>query len=374
MTEFRVLHVIATNSRRGAELFASDLIRALSGDGLSQHVAVIRGSRSGRVEYQAPSTVLPSGLPGMNLDPRGLRALGRLVQLWKPDVVQAHGGEPLKYVALSSRIPRRQIVYRRIGSAPRWITQGPRRAMHSLLMRRASRVVVVAEALRRETIDLFRVPEERVVTIPNAVDDRRMKPTKGRLATRRALGISPEARVILSLGALAREKDPLGHLEITGALLREDPATFHLFVGQGPLRGKLEREVGGLNLDRQVRVLGSRNDVPDILGSSDVLLVASSIDGMEGMPASVIEAGMAGVPVVSYALAGIPEIVVDGETGRLLPQGDVGALRRALSALLEDTSARDLMGKAARERCMSLFDINAVAPRYLALYQELAAS
>jgi glycosyltransferase involved in cell wall biosynthesis len=371
MTEFRVLHVIATNRRRGGELFASDLIRALSGDGLSQHVAVIRGSRDERVEYQAPSTVLPSGLSGFNVDPRGLRGLGRLVKSWKPHVVQAHGGEPLKYAVLVPGVRRRNLVYRRIGGAPRWITHGPRRAMHAVLMRRAARVVVVAEALRRETIELFRVPERRVVTIPNAVDAARLGSTKSRGAARGLLGIPQDAGVILSVGALTWEKDPLAHLEVTQDILRADARALHLFAGEGPLRPALEGKVNELGLGKQVRILGSRNDVPELLAASDIMLLASAV---EGMPGSVIEAGMLGVPVVGYALAGVPELVADGETGRLGPPGDVDALRQRVEDLLKDSTLRERMGIAARERCMSLFNINAVAPRYLALYEEVAAS
>lgn len=371
MTDFRVLHVIATNRRRGGELFASDLIRALSGNGLSQHVAVIHDSRDERVEYQAPSTVLPSGPSGLNVDPRGLRGLGRLVNSWKPHVVQAHGGEPLKYAVLVPGVRRRNLVYRRIGGAPRWITHGPRRAMHAVLMRRAARVVVVAEALRLETIELFRVPERRVVTIPNAVDTARLGSMRNPGTARRLHGIPQDARVVLSVGALTWEKDPLAHLEITRELLRADARALHLFAGEGPLRSALEEKVNELGLGEQVRILGSRNDVPDLLAASDVMLLASAV---EGMPASVIEAGMVGVPVVGYALAGVPEIVVDGETGRLVSERDQGELRRALASILNDASARDRMGKAARQRCTTRFDIHAVAPRYLALYRELGAS
>lgn len=370
MTEFRVLHVIATNRRRGGELFASDLIRALSGDGLSQHVAIIHDSRGERVEYQAPSTVLPSGESGLNVDPGGLRGLGRLVKSWKPHVVQAHGGEPLKYAVLTPGVRRRQLVYRRIGGAPRWITRGPRRAMHSLLMRRAARVVVVAEALRRETIELFRVPEGHVITIPNAVDAARLGSMKSRDTARRLLGIPRDARVVSSVGALTWEKDPLAHLKITQDILRADARAVHLFAGEGPLRAALKRSVREQGLEERVHLLGNRDNVPDLLAASDAMLVASAV---EGMPASVIEAGMVGVPVVGYALAGVPEIVVDGETGRLVSRGDEAGLRQALASILNDASARDRMGKAARERCMTLFDIDSVAPRYLALYRELGA-
>ena len=80
-------------------------------------------------------------------------------------------------------------------------------------------------------------------------------------------------------------------------------------------------------------LLGARDDVPDLLAASDVLLLASRT---EGMPACVIEAGIAGVPVAGYALSGVPEAVVSGETGLLVPPGDRDALVEAVDTLIGD--------------------------------------
>ena len=80
---------------------------------------------------------------------------------------------------------------------------------------------------------------------------------------------------------------------------------------------------------------------------------------------------MAGVPVAGFAIAGVPEVVVDGETGMLAPPGDVEGLARQVSALLGDQQRRRGMGKAARERCLARFEIGHIAPRYLSLYEEV---
>jgi glycosyltransferase involved in cell wall biosynthesis len=90
------------------------------------------------------------------------------------------------------------------------------------------------------------------------------------------------------------------------------------------------------------------------------------------MPACVIEAGMVGLPVAAYALSGVPEVVVDGETGRLASPGDVRALAAALRELLHDDEQRRRMGEAASDRCRERFDIEVVAPRYLDVYEQVA--
>ena len=365
--------MVATSQRRGAELFVSDLVRQLNRAGVEQCVAVLRASEGAAVAFEAPTVLLRSDgwrVPGLRIDPRTARDLRTLIARLAPDVAQAHGGEALKYLALC-KTRGLSVVYRRIGAAPPWLKRGPRKVAYARLMRRASTVVGVAEEVARETVETFGLPPAKVVAIPNAVDAERMRPATGREETRRLLGIPPSAGVVLSLGALTWEKDPSGHLEITAPLLEERCEAIHLFVGDGPMKRGLEDEVRARHLGSRVRLLGTREDVPDIMAASDVLLIASAV---EGMPGSVIEAGIVGLPVAGYAIAGVPEVVLDGVTGKLAPVGQAERLRALLRELLMDEDGRRTMGAAARERCLSMFDIPAVALRYLELYQELTVA
>jgi glycosyltransferase involved in cell wall biosynthesis len=368
----RILHLIATGQRRGAEVFASDLVAALDAQDLHQRVAVLHGAPPWAVGFGAPVTGLRADrhpLPVSPLQAGALRALRRLLREWRPDLIQAHGGEPLKYaVAAASRRP--PIVYRRIGSVS-WVSTGPKRAFYARLVRRAARVVAVAGSVRAETIDAFGLPPQQVVTIPNGVDPRRLEPTRGRDATRAALGVPSRATVVLSLGALSWEKDPLGHLAATAPLLRRRPGAVHLFAGDGPLRADLQAAAGREGLKDRVLVLGSRDDVGDVLAASDLLLFASRT---EGMPASIIEAGMRGLPVAGIALTGVPEVVEDGVTGLLVPPGDHDGVRTAVGRLLDDPWLRASMGDAARVRCRDRYGIAAVAAAYRAVYEELAGA
>jgi len=367
----RLLHVVATGQRRGAEMFAADLVGALEGDGIDQRVAVLRGSTLA-VDFPSPVSVLRNGgwrVPGVRVDLGTLGALRGLVDDWRPDVVQVHGGEPLKHALLAARGSGTPVVYRRIGSAPPRITRGPGRFAHGQLMRRAARVVAVAEALRRETIELFRVPPGQVLTIPNAVDAQRLQRDGPPRDVRAMLDIPSDAGVLISVGALTWEKDPQAHLEVSNLVRQQLPGVVHLFVGDGPLRPELERAIHERGLESQVRLLGARDDVPDLLSAADVMLLASRV---EGLPGCLIEAGLVRLPAVAFSLAGVPEVVEDGRTGFLAPPGDIRKLARIASRLLVDPGLRVSMGRAAEKRCLSRFDIRVVAPHYRDLYGELA--
>jgi glycosyltransferase involved in cell wall biosynthesis len=351
-------------------MFASDLVAALDRLGVEQAVAVLRAGPPA-VPFEVPVTMLGADgrpLPGLRMRLGAVRALRALVRERRPDLVQAHGGEPLKYGLAAAGAP---VVYRRIGSSAGWLSSSPRRLVYGRLIRRAARVVAVSSETARETAAAFRLPPAQVVTIPNGVDLRRLEPRRGRAATRAALGVPPDAAAILSLGALTWEKDPVGHLETSAPLLARHPGAVHVFAGDGPLRAELAAAADRLGVAERVRLLGSRDDVADLLAASDVLLFASRT---EGMPASVIEAGVAGVPVAGTALAGVPEVVVDGETGLLAAPGDRDGLRAALERLLGDERLRAAMRQAASARCRERFGIDAIAGAYLALYEELAGA
>ncbi|MGH2664058.1 MAG: glycosyltransferase family 4 protein [Actinomycetota bacterium] len=367
---------MATSELRGAEMFAGDLVRGLSASTEDQMVAILRGSAGPAAQFDAPWAALGgngSSLPGLRMHLGALWRLRALVRRWRPDVIQAHGGEPLKYAVSATRAaPRVPVVYRRIGAAPRRLARGAPRAAYGALIRRASRVVAVAEAVRQETVDIFRLSPARVVTIPNGVDPQRMKPTTSREETRRALGIEPNRAVLVSLGALTWEKDPLAHLDVSTRVARERSDVVHLVIGGGPMHQAIQTAIDERGLRGRVLLVGPRKDVPDLLAAGDVLVFASRSDGMEGMPASVIEAGMAGLPVAAYSVAGVSEVVADRETGLLVQPGDVAGLARSATAILGDPALLQRMGAAARSRCSELFDIRRIAPRYLEVYREVA--
>lgn len=373
LSGMRVYHVIATGQRRGAEVFAADLIERLEAMGTTQRLGILRDDYPVSLPFRAPVAQLRAGrrsLPGLRIDPRAAARLRKELRGFAPSLVQAHGGEAFKYAIAATVGMDVPIVYRRITEVPEPARRGLTRIAHGWLMRRADRIVAVADYVRRETTDLFQVPGELVVTIPGGADPARFR-SRGGDRTRRALGISPDAHVFLSLIALKWEKNPSAHLEVASRVLARDPGAIYLIAGDGPLRAEVEEEVRARGLEHRVFVLGNRSDVPDLLAASDAVLLASAL---EGMPGCLIEAGMAGLPSVAYDLAGISEVVVDGETGFLVPPGDVEGLATRLGELFADDGIRSRLGDAALGRCVGLFDLGAVVDGYVRVYRSLEDS
>lgn len=363
----RVLHVVATGTRRGAELFASDLAATLP-DWVDQRFMVLHPPVSDGLFERRGVRLVDSHLvvPGLGLDLRAVADLRSEMTRWRPHVIHAHGGEAFKSVAAAGVGLSVPVLYRKIGSAPPWIRSGLRLRAHRRLLKRADLIVAVAESIRRELISLFRIREEQIVVVPRGVDASRLLPTRARDQVRRELGVEADAPVVLSLGALNWEKDPLTHLRITLPEVRSGRLV-HVFAGDGPLRAELEHAVTLEGVNDRVRILGPRSDIGDLLGASDVMLLASRT---EGMPGCLIEAGMAGLPSVAFDVAGVTEVVAHERSGFVLPVGDLEGMRRALLKLAGDPGRRASMGDEARRRCEG-FDIAHVARRYEEVYLQM---
>jgi glycosyltransferase involved in cell wall biosynthesis len=338
--------------------------------GVTQRLGIVRDDYPVSLGFRAPVTQLGAGrraLPGLRIDPRAVMRLRKELRAFRPSLVQAHGGESYKYALAATLGTDVPVVYRRITEVPEAARRGLTRAAHGWLMRRADRIVAVADYVRQETTDLFQVPGDLVVTIPGGADPERFRSRAGG-RIRRELGIARDAHVILSLIALKWEKNPSAHLEVAARVLARDDRAVFLVAGDGPMRSEVEEEVRARGLAGRVLVLGNRSDVPDLLAASDAVLLASSL---EGMPGCLIEAGMARLPSVAYDLAGISEVVVHGETGFLVPPGDVEGLAARLVELFEDEALRSRLGEAASARCVGLFDLGAVVDGYARVYRSL---
>jgi glycosyltransferase involved in cell wall biosynthesis len=138
-------------------------------------------------------------------------------------------------------------------------------------------------------------------------------------------------------------------------------------AGDGPDRPALEAEIDRLGLSDHVELLGTRDDVPELLASSDVFVLSSD---SEGLPMSVLEAMAAGLPVIASAVGGVPEAVRDGETGALVPPRDSAALARALRRLVADPALRERLGDAGRRRVEEEFSLARFEREHLELYRK----
>jgi glycosyltransferase involved in cell wall biosynthesis len=200
---------------------------------------------------------------------------------------------------------------------------------------------------------------ERTVVIHNGIDTRLFEQARhGRV----------RVPTVVSVGRLAAQKD-VGTL--IRALAKLERGSYRaLLIGSGPDEEDLRAEIDRLGLRDSVQLLGDRHDVPRILSHADVFALASIY---ECLPISVLEAMAAALPVVATRVGGVPELVVNGKTGFVVPAKDPDAFADALRLLLADRELRRQLGHAGRSRVESHFSVERFRDEHVKLYRrELA--
>ncbi|HEY2620472.1 MAG TPA: glycosyltransferase family 4 protein [Acetobacteraceae bacterium] len=298
---------------------------------------------------------------------RAFRALVRLFRAERPDLVHAHmpiSGFLARMAAWWAGVPR--IAYTGHGFWFNFPGSWPRSvigfAMEWLAARVTGTFLTVSEA---EAHDARRLHIHRgAVAVGNGRDPARFRPDPAaRERIRAALGVPDGQVVVLAVSRLVWHK---GYPELAAAMRMVPGAALwvageRLTSDRGPDMAALLRDAG---LGERLRLLGYREDVPGLMAAADIFALPSRF---EGLPMSVIEAMLTGLPVVATDIRGPAEQVVPELTGLLVPPGDASALAAALQRLAGDASLRASMGEAGRARAVERYDEAKVLVRTLDL-------
>lgn len=377
----RIVHV--ATSDMAIRYLLLDQIRYLASRGHDVSAASGSGPWVGAVRASGVrlDTVPLTRRVSVGADVRALTALARLFVDLRPDIVHTHTPKASllgQWAALLARVPYRvhtihglYLPARSRGLARRtflWLERLTMAPAHLVLSQNAEDL----ETCRRERL----AAPSKLRPLGNGVDlDRFHPPDPARRdSIRAALGIAPGTPVVGIVARLVREKGYLDLFAAVPKVVERVPGTVFLVVG-GVEPEKEDRidpsDERITRLGTAVRLLGHRDDVADLYPAMDLLALPSH---REGFPRAPMEAAATGIPVVATDIRGCREAVVEGETGRLVPLGDVESLARALADLLEDEPRRRAMGAAARALAERRFDQRDVFERIAAAYDELAAS
>ncbi|MCD6351305.1 MAG: glycosyltransferase family 4 protein [Armatimonadetes bacterium] len=223
----------------------------------------------------------------------------------------------------------------------------------------------VQEHLRRA--GLTRIPLE-VVYNGVLVDEAAARRPPEEVGQELSLGGGP---IIACMASLTARKGQLYLIEALARLRQRWPGLRCLFLGEGPLRRRLQRRAAALGLQDMVHFLGFREDRFDVLQLCELTVLPSI--GIEGFGLAVIEAALLGLPTVASDLPGLNEAVLDGETGLLVPPRDPEALATAIGRLLSNVELRRNLGVQARRRARADFTIERMAERIEEVYARLLA-
>jgi glycosyltransferase involved in cell wall biosynthesis len=375
--KLRVLTLVdSIDSQGGGESLAREITTRLDKDRFEATLCATRWRPS--PEYSGTLAELErAGVGFVGLERRSrldLRPWGTVLRMIRGgvDVLHSHKFGSNVWAAGLSTLSRPPVF---VAHEHTWSYSGDRLRMlldRRLIAPRADAFVAVSRDDQRKMVEIERIPSEKTRFIPNGIDPAPSPKDAGK-GIRRELGLGVDQPVIGTVATLRAQK-ALDVLIESALILREEfPDLAVLIAGGADPRAaeeaaRLEALADRLGAGQTVRFLGPRDDVPSLLTALDVAVISSDY---EGSPLSAMEYMEAALPVVATRVGGLPDIVVDGETGFLVPPRDPAAIAAAVTRLLADQDLAGRMGEAGQRRRRAEFDLSATVRRVEELYEEL---
>ncbi len=313
---------------------------------------------------------LPVSLMSMRKSryPQAIVRLGGLLQQHRPAILQVNSSRDSWIGSIAARLvrPRPKVLRIRHISAPL-----NRNLTTRLLYRRLFDMVVVTggEKTKRELIERDGLAADRVAAFPIGLDVEYFRPASPARDLRQELSL-PKGHLLVGLISYLRTYK--GHeyfIEAARTIAaKRDDVTF-IIVGEGPEEQPIRRLIERLGLAARIRMLGFREDLLNVFRSLDVFAIPS-VEG-DTIPQVLMQALAIGIPVVSTTVGSIPDVVIEGETGFVVPPRDAGALADRIVTLLDDAGLRVRMGTKGRSLVESAYSIGKMLDRMETVYQNL---
>ncbi len=267
---------------------------------------------------------------------------------------------------------------KRLAGIPVWVTSRrdlgfKRKEIYDRIFRLSSRdcnkCVENCNAVKEQTLQKERLPEEKIEVIYNGMDFSPYQKSDNENALRKEIGIDNQTFLV---GMIANFNFEIkGHqffIEAAKRVSEQVPNVEFLLVGDGALRQRFEKLSEELGVRQKIHFLGKRSDIPVILSSLNISVLCSTNEGFSNV---ILESMAAGKPVVATYIGGNTELVSDGVTGYIVPPSDSMALAHAILVLLREPDRAKIMGRSAIAKVQNSFTMAAMVERYERLYQSL---
>ncbi len=362
----KVLYVITNGNLGGAQVHVNALIAGLPLN-IEAHVAM--GEHLWLWDELQKLAVHLIDLPSLIrpispiTDLKALFGLVKIIREVGPDLIHCHSSKASFLGRIAGKICRVPVVFTVHGWSFTVGVSSRKRFVYQLLERLAAKwtnkIICVSEFDRLLALDAMPESAHKLITVYNGVVDLARPPV--------AAGKQGPMRLAM-VARFCEQKDHPLLLKALAVLKEQGIRVSLILIGEGPDMAYNEKLAADLQLNDDVVFLGLRLDVEQLLAECDVYVLTSN---WEGLPLSILEAMRQGLPTIASDVGGVNELVVEGETGYLIPAGDLDCLVRRLCELHEDAALRQNMGVNARRRFEELFSLQGMINNTVAVYDEV---
>ena len=370
MNRIKVVQIVPMLSPGGAERVAVHIARGLN----RRRYEPIVISFTGRVGCDLDHMLEEAGIEVRYLGKRpgfDYRVYSRLDSALKecePDVIHTHL-HVLRYALPSMLLMKRVSMVHTVHNLAEREIEPRARLIQRYALTHGVKPIAVAEEVAASIESLYGIQNCRVISNCIPTDVYASPPTP-RKDWRAKEGFKDSDILFVCVARFAPQKNQALLLKSFAQGPASDPHAHLVLVGEGDLRKGLEEQARDLGLSGKVHFLGLRSDIPEVLGAMDVFVLSSDY---EGNPLSVLEAMASGLPIVSTAAGGVPNLFESGKEGFLVPPGDLQGLAKSMNSFLKYQAARESMGAAAARRARESFDLSTMVRAYEQVYEELLA-
>lgn len=364
-----ITHVVENLNRGGLERVVLDLVRLQQQQGHRCQVVCLfeRGSLATELDEVGIPVYACGKRKG--LDVRALLRMRRIIRTHGTHVLHTHNAVAhYQSVLAVCGLRATRIINTRhgMGGLNRWHRA---ELAYRLALLPTDVIATVCEAARDGAIDKSLLPRRKVRVVPNGIRVESFAVTSPamRAQLRQRFGLSPQARIVGSVGRLTWAKDQSSLIRAFRIVGEQLPEAALLLIGEGELRERLEQCAAAEGVADRVHFLGDRSDVRELLQGLDVFAMSSL---SEGYSMALLEASATALPIIATDVGGNREIVHDGLTGRIVPASDPQAMAAALGELLREPQRAAELGHAARASVESSGSVEAMAARYMSLYSK----
>jgi glycosyltransferase involved in cell wall biosynthesis len=301
--------------------------------------------------------------------PLAIRTFRRLLRQYRPDILHVNSSRDSWIGSIAAHLvnPRPCVVKTRHISAPL-----NRNVMTRLLYRHLfDRVIVTGgELTRRGLVERDGLTPEQVVAFPIGIDVDEFHPAAPVRNLRHELRLGPQHRLVGLISYLRSYKGHEYFVEAAAAVLSRAQDVTFVIVGEGPEEGRIRAQIARAGLSHRILMLGFRQDLLDVFRSLDIF-VMPSVEG-DTIPQVLMQAMALGLPVVSTTVGSIPDVVLNGQTGLIVPPRDSRALAEKIAKVLESPDLRRQLGEKARQLVVSNYSLGAMLDRLEAVYRSAA--
>jgi glycosyltransferase involved in cell wall biosynthesis len=296
-------------------------------------------------------------------DLRAIRDIYRIIRKYGITVVNTHSSIDNWIGSLAARIAGVPLLVR-TRHHPVPISNSPLNFVHKL----ADGFTATGEAVRTMLVTDNRIPVDRVISVPTGVSLERFSPGIDPLPVKRQLGIDSATRVVTMVGRLRSGKRYDLFVEAAALVCKELADVRFLVVGDGAGEEMIRQKIAEHDLEKVVLMTGYRADIPEIMASSDIVVLASD---SEGVPQVLTQAMAMERPVVAFPVGGIPDLIEDGVTGLFADAGNARSFADKILMLLRDDSLCRTLGSAARQHVLTHFSDDTMVEKTVNFYQYL---